>query len=89
MRFSLLFVSFPRWLDGLLITSALMMEAARFSESLASTNESTLQRNLKGYHQNHHQRENLKTHVVETDRRSIFLVIRLCMGRREEMSVKF
>jgi hypothetical protein len=44
------------------IASALKMEAARFSETLASTNQSTGRFNPKEHNQNCYHRENVKSH---------------------------
>jgi hypothetical protein len=45
-----------------MVTSALKMEAARFSETLASTSKSTRRQNQEEHHQYRHRRENLKSH---------------------------
>jgi hypothetical protein len=46
-------------------TSALKMETARFSETLASTNHTTRRFSPKEHRQNCHRRENLKSHRVK------------------------
>jgi hypothetical protein len=47
---------------SLLITSALKMETACFSEMLISTNQSTQHLNPKDHHPNGHHHENLKSY---------------------------
>jgi hypothetical protein len=42
------------------LTSALKMETERFSETLASTTQSTWRLKLKEHYQNRHSRENIK-----------------------------
>jgi hypothetical protein len=46
------------------VTSALKMEPVRFSETLASTSQSTRRPNPEEHHHHHHRhrRENLKSH---------------------------
>jgi hypothetical protein len=48
-------------LNPSMVTSALKMEAVRFSETLASTSQSTRRPNPKEHHQYRHRRENLKS----------------------------
>jgi hypothetical protein len=45
-----------------MVTSAMKMEAVRFSETLASTDQSTRRPNPEEHHQYCHRRENLKSH---------------------------
>jgi hypothetical protein len=49
--------------SGLKYTSALKMETALFSETLASTEQSTQRFNPKEHNQNCHRRENFKYHI--------------------------
>jgi hypothetical protein len=49
-----------------LTTSTLKMERACFSETLASTNQSTQCLNPKEHHHNHHHHENLKSSKGKT-----------------------
>jgi hypothetical protein len=46
-----------------MVTSALKMETVRFSETLASTSQSTRRPNIEEHHQYRHRRENLKSHI--------------------------
>jgi hypothetical protein len=47
-----------------MVTSALKMETVRFSETLASTSQSTRRPNPEEHHQYRHRLENLKSQVT-------------------------
>jgi hypothetical protein len=55
--------------SGLMITSALKMETASFSETLASNNQFTLQLNPKEHNQYSHRSENVRSHT----RKAVFV----------------
>jgi hypothetical protein len=51
------------WRSVFFPSSLLKTETARLSDKLTSTNQSTQRLNPKEHHQNHHCRENLKSHT--------------------------
>jgi hypothetical protein len=63
------------WVLALVDSSALKMETVCFSETLASTDESTRLQNPEDHHHHHlHRRENLKSHVFTNIYYSIYFI---------------